>query len=296
MTDDAVAKRPSIQPGPIDKSLEEPVLYIRPTRGWRFLNLRELWDYRELLYFLVWRGVKVRYKQTLVGVAWAVLQPLAMMVVFAVFFGLLARVPSDGIPYPLFAFGGLVPWQFFARVFGEASSSLIAEQRLITRVYFPRVIIPLATTLVASVELFISGCLLIVIMLFYGVVPGPTLVTLPIFLVLLYVTAVGVGLLFAALNVEYRDVMYLVPFFVQVLFFLTPIVYPSRMVPEVFRVIYGLNPMVGVVEGFRWAFFGIGQGFKPMLISSGVIGILLLVVGIFLFARMERTFADNIGS
>jgi lipopolysaccharide transport system permease protein len=219
-----------------------------------------------------------------------------MMVVFAVFFGLLARLPSEGIPYPLFAFGGLVPWQFFARVFGEASSSLIAEQRLITRVYFPRVIIPLAATLVASVELLISGCLLIVIMLFYGVMPGPALVTLPIFLILLYVIVLGAGLLFAALNVEYRDVMYLVPFFVQVLFFLTPIVYPSRMVPEMFRIVYGLNPMVGVVEGFRWAFFGIGQGFTPMLISSAVIGILLLVVGIFWFARMERTFADTIGS
>jgi lipopolysaccharide transport system permease protein len=273
-----------------------PVFRIRPTSGWRFLDVRELWAYRELIYFLTWRDIKVRYKQTAIGVAWAVLQPLAMMTVFTLFFGRLAKVPSEGAPYPLFAYTALLPWQLFSRTLSESTNSLVTDQRLITRVYFPRIIVPTATTLAALMDFGIAAVLLVVLMFFYGVTPGMTLVWLPLFVLLTLITVLGVGFWLSALNVEYRDVMYIVPFLNQFWLFLTPVVYPSTLVPEQWRLLYGLNPMVGVVEGFRWALLGTGDGPGLMVAASAMVAISLFVSGIIWFRRRERTFVDAIGS
>lgn len=285
-----------LKTGDVSGEAEVPVFVIRPTRGLRFLDLRELLAYRELVYFLTWRDIKVRYKQTAIGVAWAILQPLAMMIVFTLFFGTLAKVPSEGVPYPLFAFTALLPWQLFSRTISESTNSLITDQRLITRVYFPRIIVPLATTLAAIVDFMVATVLLVVLMVFYGITPGATVIWLPFFVVLMLVTALGVGFWLSALNVEYRDVMYTVPFINQFWFFLTPVVYPSSLVPEKWRVLYGLNPMTGVVEGFRWALLGIGEGPSPMLVASTLVAVLLFISGIIWFRRRERTFVDVIGS
>jgi lipopolysaccharide transport system permease protein len=273
-----------------------PEFEIRPTKGWRFLDLRELWTYRELIYFLTWRDIKVRYKQTAIGVLWAVLQPLAMMVVFTLFFGRLAEMPSEGIPYPLFAFAGLLPWQLFARTLSESSNSLVTDQRLITRVYFPRIIVPLSTTLAAIVDLLIASVLLVPLMIYYGVFPGAEILYLPAFILLMLVTALGVGFWLSALNVEYRDVRYVVPFLTQFWLFVTPVVYPSSQVPESWRLLYGLNPMVGVIEGFRWTLLGTGNGPAPMLLVSILVSVCLFVSGIIWFRRRERTFVDAVGS
>jgi lipopolysaccharide transport system permease protein len=276
-------------------SQELPWLEIRPTSGWFPLDLRELWAYRELLYFLAWRDIKVRYKQTAIGVAWAVLQPLAMMLVFTVFFGKLGNLPSDGIPYPLFTFAALLPWQLFSRTITECTNSLVTDQRLVTRVYFPRIIIPLATTLSSIVDFAISAGLLVALMLFYGIFPGTEIVCLPIFIMLMLVVALGVGFWLAALNVEYRDVRYTLPFLNQFWLFVTPVVYASSMVPERWQLLYGLNPMVGVIEGFRWALLGVGRGPSPMLAVSTAIAIALFVSGLFWFQRREQTFVDRLG-
>jgi lipopolysaccharide transport system permease protein len=279
-----------------EASQEDRIFLIRPTRGWRFLDLRELREYRELIYFLTWRDIKVRYKQTAVGIVWAVLQPIAMMVVFTLFFGRLAKVPSEGVPYPLFAFAGLLPWQLFSRTISESSSSLVRDQRLITKIYFPRIIIPISTTLAATLDFLISASLLTVLMALYGKTPGMVCLTLPLFVSLMLITSLGMGFWLSALNVEYRDIMYIVPFLNQFLLFLTPVVYPSRMVPEKFRILYGLNPMVGVVEGFRWALFGTGEGPSPMLIVSATIAGVIFVSGIIWFRYRERNFVDILGS
>jgi lipopolysaccharide transport system permease protein len=277
-------------------SQEIPWFEIRPTTSWFSLDLRELWAYRELIYFLAWREIKVRYKQTAIGVAWAVLQPLAMMLVFTVFFGRLASIPSEGIPYPLFAFAALLPWQLFSRTITEATNSLVADQRLITRVYFPRIIIPLATTVSGIADFTISAGLLIALMLFYGITPGAAIIWLPAFVLLMVVAALGVGFWLSALNVEYRDVRYALPFLNQFWLFVTPVVYSSSLVPERWQVLYGLNPMVGVIEGFRWALLGAGKGPSPMLIVSAVIAVALFVTGIIWFQRREETFVDTLGS
>src|SRR5712692_7835140 len=279
-----------------DEAEEIPSLEIYPPSGWGFLDVRELWTYRELVYFLAWREVKVRYKQTAIGVAWAVLQPLAMMVIFAVFFGKLAKIPSEGIPYPLFAYAALLPWQLFSRTITESTNSLVADQRLITRVYFPRIIVPLSTTIAAIVDFAISAGLLIALMLIYGVTPGAAVIWLPGFVLLMVVTALGVGFWLSALNVEYRDVAYTIPFLNQFWFFVTPVVYPSSLVPEPWQVLYGLNPMVGVVEGFRWALLGAGKGPSPMLAVSTLIAVSLFVSGIIWFQRREQSFVDALGS
>jgi lipopolysaccharide transport system permease protein len=273
-----------------------PVIRIKPVDGLlSAVNLRELWDYRELLYFLAWRDVKVRYKQTAIGVAWALLQPLAMMLVFTLFFGRLAKIPSEGVPYPLFAFAGLLPWQLFSRTLTESTNSLITDQRLVTKVYFPRLLVPSATSLAALLDFGISVGLLFFLMLGFGVVPGPRALWLPLFVLLMMITALGVGYWLSALNVEYRDVMYMVPFLAQFWMFITPVVYPSSLVPGRWRVLYGLNPMSGVVEGFRWCLLGAGEGPSPMFFVSVLISLSLFVSGIIWFRKRERAFVDSLG-
>ena len=275
---------------------ETQELIIEPTHGWRFLDLRELWEYRELIYFLTWRDIKVRYKQTTIGVAWAVLQPLAMMLVFTLIFGRLAKVPSGGVPYPLFAYTALLPWQFFSRLISESTNSLIVNQQLLSRVYFPRISVPLATALAATVDFGIAATLLIVLMALYKVAVTPAIFWLPAFVTLLLVTALGVGFWLSALNIEYRDVMYTMPFLNQFWFFLTPVVYPSGLIPAQWKALYGLNPMVGVVEGFRWAVLGRGESPSQLCVVSAVIAVSLLASGIVWFRHRERTFVDVIGS
>ena len=236
------------------------VTVIQPSRGWSALNLRDLWKYRELLYFLTWRDIKVRYKQTVLGAAWAVLQPFLTMVVFSIFFGGLAKVPSDGVPYPIFSYVALLPWQLFAYSLQNAGNSLVGSQNLITKVYFPRLVIPISAVLSGLVDFAIAFLLLIGMMFYYGIPLRWTILTLPLFILLALATSLAAGLWLSALNVKYRDVRYLIPFLTQFWLFLTPVAYPSSMVPEAIRPFYGLNPMAGVVEGFRWALLGTTGG------------------------------------
>ncbi len=269
-----------------------PVTIIEPSRGWVSLKLGELWEYRELLYFLTWREIKVRYKQTALGAAWAIIQPLFTMLVFSLFFGRLAKVPSDGIPYPLFSLAGLIPWTFFANGLSQASNSLVTSANLISKVYFPRLTIPLSAVLSGAIDFAISFALLVGMMALYHRMPPLQCVFLPLFFLLAFVTALGVGLWLSALNVEYRDVRYTVPFLTQFWMFATPIAYPSSLLPERWRLLYGLNPMVGVVEGFRWALIGTSTAPGPMIAVSTLAAVLILVGGAFYFRRMEKTFAD----
>ena len=265
---------------------------IEPSSGWVPLRLAELWEYRELLYFLVWRDIKVRYKQTALGAAWAVIQPLFTMVVFSVFFGRLAKLPSDGVPYPVFSYCALVPWTYFATALTMSSNSLVDHARLITKVYFPRLLVPAASVLAGLVDLAIASTVLVGMMLYYGIAPGPAVILLPGFVLLATATALGVGLWLSALNVQYRDVRYTLTFLVQFWLFLTPVAYSSSLVPPQWRALYGLNPMTGVVEGFRWALLGRADPPGPMLLVSAVSVVLLLLGGLFYFRRMERRFAD----
>ena len=265
---------------------------IEATSGWVSLRLSELWDYRELLYFLTWRDIKVRYKQTVLGAAWAIIQPFFTMLVFSMFFGRLARVPSDGIPYPVFCYAALVPWTFFANGLTQSSNILVGSSNLITKVYFPRLTIPLATVFSGVIDFCLAFLLLIGMMIFYGLIPTVNIVWLPLFLLLALVTSLGVGLWLAALNVQFRDVRYVVPFVNQFWMLATPIAYPSSLMREKWRLIYGLNPMAGVVEGFRWALLGVNTTPGPMLIVSSLAAVILLLGGAFYFRRMEKTFAD----
>jgi len=269
-----------------------PRLRIAPSRGWVSLKLSELWEYRELLYFLVWRDIKVRYKQTALGASWAIIQPFMTMVVFSLFFGHLARMPSDGLPYPIFTFAALVPWTFFANGLSQSSNSLVGSSNLITKVYFPRLIVPLASVFSGIVDFLIAFAVLLVIMLYYGLVPTLNILWLPLFVLLSLVTSLGVGLWLSALNVKYRDVRYIVPFVTQFWLFATPIAYPSSLLHEPWRTIYGLNPMVGVVEGFRWALLRTSTVPGPIVAVSASAAVLILVTGAFYFRRMEKTFAD----
>jgi lipopolysaccharide transport system permease protein len=271
---------------------DHPAIIIRPSKGLAWVNLGELWAYRDLLYFLIWRDIKVRYKQTALGAAWAVLQPLFTMVIFTIFFGWLAKVPSDGIPYPLFIFCALLPWQLFSRALTESGNSLVANQNLITKVYFPRLIIPLAAVLGGLVDFGSSFVVLLGMMVYYGIFPSIAVVTLPLFLVLAVVTALAAGLWLSALNVNYRDVKHTIPFLVQFWLFVTPIAYPSSLVPEPWRLLYGLNPMVGVVEGFRWALLGKVGGVGPLVLVSVITVVVLLAGGLIYFKNMEKSFAD----
>jgi lipopolysaccharide transport system permease protein len=269
-----------------------PVTVIEPPRPWVPLDLRELWEQRELVYFLAWRDIKVRYKQTALGASWAILQPVFAMVVFSIFFGQLGRIPSDGLPYPLWSFAGLVPWTFFAQGLSQAANSLVMSQNLLRKVYFPRLAIPIATVLSVALDFAIAFLVLVGLMVFYGVQPtGRAIWVLPLSL-LAFVTALGAGIWFAALSVRYRDVRYVVPFLVQFWLFATPIAYPSSLLPARWRVLYAVNPMSGVVEGFRWALLGTNTAPGLMVAVSAITAIVVLVAGAFYFRRVERTFAD----
>jgi lipopolysaccharide transport system permease protein len=265
---------------------------IQPSHGWSALGLREMWRYRELLYFMIWRDIKVRYKQTALGAAWAIIQPFFTMVVFSLFFGRLAGVPSDGVPYPIFSYTALVPWTFFANGLTLSANSLVGSANLISKVYFPRLIVPTSTILSGVVDFVLAFIVLIGMMLAYGIMPTINVIWLPLFLLLALVSSLGAGLWLSALNVKFRDVKYVVPFLTQLWMFLTPIAYPSSMLHEPWRTLYGLNPMAGVVEGFRWALLGTEMTVGPMILLSAVASVVMLVSGAFYFRRMDKTFAD----
>jgi lipopolysaccharide transport system permease protein len=271
---------------------EPPVTVIQPPRRWVPIELGALWRYRELLYFLVWRDIKVRYKQTALGAAWAVIQPFFTMVVFSLFFGRLARVPSDGAPYPIFSFAALVPWGFFANGLTQSANSIVANRDLITKVYFPRLAIPTATVLAGLVDFAIAFAVLLLMMAYYGFAPTANVVWILPLLLLALVSALGVGLWLSALTVRYRDVRHALPFLVQAWLFITPIAYPSSLLDEPWRTVYGLNPMAGVVEGFRWALLGTDSAPPAMVLTSAVVALAILVSGAFYFRRVEARFAD----
>jgi lipopolysaccharide transport system permease protein len=278
------------EPAPV--TAEPPVLRIVPTKGWADLRLGELWQHRELVYFLTWRDIKVRYKQTVLGAAWAILQPFLTMLIFALFFGRLAKVPSDNIPYPIFAYAALVPWTFFANGLNHSSNSLVASANMLKKIYFPRLAMPLGTLMAGVVDFVLAFVVLLGMMAYYGMAPTTNVVFLPLFLLLALVTSLGVSLWLAAMNVQFRDVRYTLPFLTQFWMFATPIAYPSSLLSEPWRTLYGINPMVGVVEGFRWTLLGVDTAPGPMIVVSSCVALGLLVSGTFYFRRMERTFAD----
>ncbi len=269
------------------------VTTVRPSRGWLGVNLRELWRYRELIYFLIWRDVKVRYKQTLLGAAWAILKPFFSMVVFSVIFGTLAKIPTDEVPPPLFYYSGLLSWVFFQDGITKASNSLVSGRNLITKVYFPRLAIPISSVISGLVDFLLAFLVLIGMMVYYGYRPTTAIWTLPLFLLLALITSLGGGLWLAALNVAYRDIGYVTPFLVQVWLYASPVVYSATLIKgDLWQLVYGLNPMAGVVQGFRWATLGVGQPPSSFLVASVVVALFLLISGALYFRRMERTFAD----
>lgn len=269
-------------------------LRIEPTKGWISLKLKDLWEYRELLGIFVWRDLKVRYRQTVIGVLWAVIQPLLTMVIFSIFFGKLAKVPSDEIPYPIFSYAALVPWTFFANTINQASNSLVNSADMIKKIYFPRLTLPIAAMLAGFVDFFLAFIILLGMMLYYGFVPTINIIWFPVFIILAIATSLGVSLWLSALNVQFRDVRYMIPFITQAWLFATPVAYPSSLLSEPWRTLYGLNPMVGVVEGFRWALLGTDTAPGPMMIVSFVVSFGLLFSGAYYFRRTERIFADVI--
>jgi lipopolysaccharide transport system permease protein len=279
-------------------SCDRPVLVVRPESGWIPLNLKEVWKYRELLYFLVWRDVKVKYKQTVLGALWAILQPLLTMVVFTVFFGRMAKVGSDGFPYPIFSYAALLPWILFAQGVSQSADSLVGSSNLVRRVYFPRAVIPVSSVVSGLVDFGLAFLVLIAMMAFYGVHPGIAVLWLPALVLICVLTSLGVGMWLSALNVEYRDVRYVVPFFLQLWLFVTPVIYPASGVVSFLEGhgvpmwMYGLNPMVGVVEGFRRVLLGGDAAVGPLVITGVAVSALLLLTGAYYFRRMERTFAD----
>lgn len=268
-------------------------LRLEPTRGWVSLKLKELWEYRELLYFLTWRDIKVRYKQTVLGAAWAVIQPFFTMVVFSLFFGRLAKVPSDNIPYPIFSYAALVPWTFFVYGLTQSSNSLVTASNLIKKIYFPRLVVPIAGVLSGVVDFFLAFVVLIGMMLVYGIYPTANIVFLPLLLLLTFITCLGVGFWLSAMNVQFRDVRYAIPFLTQFWLFITPIAYSSSLIEnKLLRAVYGLNPMAGVVDGFRWALLDTDTEPGLMMLVSVTIAIVLFVSGAFYFRRLEKSFAD----
>lgn len=277
-----------------ETALNEKVgkLRITPPGGWWELPFGELWSYRELLYFIVWRDIKIRYKQTAIGAAWAVLQPFLTMLVFSLFFGKLAHVPSEGLPYAIFYYSALLPWMYFAAALQNATNTIVENQRVITKVYFPRLALPLAAVLASLVDFAISFVMFVVLMVYYGIRPTAAVVWFPAFLLLAVMTALGVGLWLSALNAIYRDVRYIMPFLIQFWMFASPVAYPSSLVPEKWRWLYGINPMAGVIEGFRWSLAGRGNPPGRMLAVSVGVVILIFVSGLGYFQRMETTVAD----
>lgn len=269
-----------------------PVLRITPPSGWWALPLGELWNYRELLYFFVWRDIKIRYKQTAIGAAWAVLQPFLTMLIFSLFFGKLAHIPSEGLPYPIFYYSALLPWMYFAASLQNATNTIVENQRLITKVYFPRLALPLSSVLSGLVDFGISFLMFVAMMIYYGIRPTAAVLWLPAFLLLTVLTALGVGLWLSALNAVYRDVRYVVPFLVQFWMFASPVAYPSSLVPEKWRWLYGLNPMTGVIEGFRWSLAGHGEPPGLLIFVSAGAVIVVLLAGVAYFQKMETTIAD----
>ena len=272
--------------------VEKPLVRIAPTAGWLDLHLGELWEYRELLYFLIWRNLKVRYKQTIIGAGWAIVQPFFTMVIFTLFFGKLAGMPSEGLPYPIFYYSALLPWVYFANALNQATLTIVEHQRVITKIYFPRILLPLSAVLSGLVDFSFAFTILIGMMVFYRVVPTAATLLLPLFLLLAISTAFGVGLWLSALNAIYRDVRYAVPFVVQCWMFASPVIYPSSLVPERWRWLYALNPMTGVIEGFRWALLGQSQPLGSLLFASAGAVLLLMAGGLVYFQRMEGTIAD----
>jgi lipopolysaccharide transport system permease protein len=268
------------------------VIRIKPSKGWAALQLKELWAYRELLYFLVWRDVKVRYKQTALGAAWAIIQPVFTMIVFSLFFGRLGKIPSDGIPYPIFTYAALVPWTFFSYGLSQASNSLVGSANLIKKVYFPRLSVPIASVASGLIDFALAFIVLLGMMLYYGILPTVNVIWLPLLLLLTLITSLGVSLWLSAMNVHFRDVRHVMPFLTQFWLFATPIAYPSSLLSEPWRTVYSINPMVGVVEGFRWALLGTETAPGPMMIVSSLAALALLVSGTFYFRRLEKTFAD----
>jgi lipopolysaccharide transport system permease protein len=271
-----------------------PVVHIKATTGWVPISLRELWQYREVIYFLAWRDVKTRYVQTIFGPSWAIIQPLVSMLIFTVIFGKLAKIPSDGIPYPIFSFAALVPWTFFASSVSKASTSLAAGG-FVNRIYFPRLAMPLSAILANVLDFILSFSVLLLLMVYYGIVPTANVVWLPLLLLLALITSLGVSLVLSAMNVQFRDVRHALPFLVQIWMFATPVVYPASLISDpVWKAVYSLNPMVGVVEGFRWALLGTDTAPGLSVLVSAAVALTLLVGGAFYFKRMERTFADVI--
>jgi lipopolysaccharide transport system permease protein len=262
------------------------------TKGWAWPKLRELWEFRELLYFLAWRDIKVRYKQTVMGALWAIIQPLITMIIFSLFFGRLAKIPSDGLPYPVFSYAALVPWTFFVNALTQGSNSLVLSANMIKKIYFPRLALPIATVLAGIIDFVLAFIVLLAIMLYYGLVPTINILWLPLFLLLALVTSLGMSLWLSAMNVQFRDVRYTLPILTQAWLFVTPIAYPSSLLSEPWRTLYGLNPMAGVVEGFRWALLGTDTAPGAMTIVSALVALTLFVSGAFYFRRMEQGFAD----
>lgn len=271
-----------------------PEIRIQPTKGWTALKLKEVWDHRELAGIFVWRDIKVRYRQTIIGASWAIVQPFLTMVIFSIFFGRLAQVPSDNTPYPIFSYAALVPWTFFANSINQASLSLVANAEMIKKIYFPRLTMPIASVLGGLVDFTLAFVILVAMMFYYGYVPTLNIVWFPVFLLLAMLTALGVSLWLGAMNVQFRDVRYMIPFITQAWLFATPVAYPSSLLTEPWRTLYGLNPMVGVVEGFRWALLGTDTAPGPMIVISFVVSLVILVTGIYYFRRVERIFADVI--
>jgi len=271
--------------------VEVPVLRITPPSRWWVVPFDELWAYRGLLYFFVWRDIKIRYKQTAIGAAWAILQPLLTMLVFTLFFGRLAHIPSGGLPYPIFYYSALLPWMYFAAALQNSTSTIVENQRLVTKVYFPRLALPLSSILSGLVDFGISFLMFIAMMVYYRIRPTAAILWLPLFLLLAILTAFGVGLWLSALNAIYRDVRYVVPFLVQFWMFASPVAYPSSLVPEKWRWLYGLNPMAGVIEGFRWSLAGGEAPGRLIFVSAGVV-IVILLGGLAYFQKMETTIAD----
>ena len=290
----SMTSHPAVAAGVNKQASALPTIRIEPMRGGIDLRLGELWRYRELLYFFVWRDVKVRYKQTAIGVLWVILQPLLSMLVFTLFFGRLAKLPSQGLPYPVFYFAALVPWLYFSMALVSVTNIVVDNQRVITKVYFPRLILPVSAALSGLVDFAIGFVVLVIFTVSYGIRPGPYVLLLPLFLVLAFLTVLGIGLWLSALNALYRDVRYLIPFIVQFWMLASPVAYPSSIVPERYRWLYGLNPMAGVIDGFRWALTGRGQAPSTVLIASTAMVVVAVFGGLIFFNRMEGSIADRV--